>query len=237
MTGCLTDYVFPELGKKVISFLTRNGVEVIVPREQGCCGAPVFLGAGDFDTGRIMADNTVRAFKDLEYVVVDCATCGSAIKDYAKYLADNSERRKAYEELGKKVVHITAFLTDILKLPGSAYQAVSEVKGKTVTWHDPCHLSRHMGVREQPRRILKSIPDVKFVEMAEADRCCGMAGSFSLHFYDLSAKIGDKKLQSILDTKADIVVSGCPGCEIQLMDTIARHKLPIKVMHIMELLE
>jgi glycolate oxidase iron-sulfur subunit len=237
MTGCLTDYVFPELGKKVIAFLTRNGVEVVVPREQGCCGAPVFLGAGDFETGRILADQIVRAFKDLEYVVVDCATCGSAIKDYAKYLADNPERQKAYEELGKKVIHVTAFMTDILKLTASAYRAIPAVKGKTVTWHDPCHLSRHMGVREQPRRILKSIRKIDYVEMSEADRCCGMAGSFSLHFYDLSTKIGDKKLQSILDTRADIVVSGCPGCEIQLMDTISRHKLPVKVMHIMELFD
>lgn len=236
LTGCMTDYVFPELGKKMIDFLNRNGVEVAVPREQGCCGAPVFLGAGDFNTGRQMADANVRAFRDLDYVIVDCATCGSAVQDYTTYLADTEERRKSYEELGKKVIHITAFLTDILKLPASAYQAAPAVQGKTVTWHDPCHLSRHMGVREQPRQILKSIPDISYVEMAEADRCCGMAGAFSLKFYDISKNIAARKLQSIQDTGADIVVSGCPGCEIQLMDAIARNKLPVKVMHIMELL-
>ena len=88
MTGCITDYVYPELGKKVINFLTRNGVEVIVPREQGCCGAPVYMGAGDFVTGRKMADVNAAAFKDLDYVIVDCATCGSSMRDYEKYLAD-----------------------------------------------------------------------------------------------------------------------------------------------------
>jgi glycolate oxidase iron-sulfur subunit len=237
MTGCMTDFIFTDLGKKIVDFLTRNGVEVVIPREQGCCGAPVYMGAGDFETGRKMADANVKAFESLDYVIVDCATCGSSMQDYEKYLADTPARQKAYAAFAKKVIHITAFLVDVLKLPPEAYRAAPEVKGKTVTWHDPCHLSRHMGVREQPRKILKSIPDIKYVEMNEADRCCGMAGGFSLHFYDLSTKIADRKMKNIADTKADIVVSGCPGCEIQLLDTIARHKLPIKVMHIMELLE
>jgi glycolate oxidase iron-sulfur subunit len=237
MSGCMTDFVFPDLGKKIINFLTRQGVEVIVPREQGCCGAPVYMGAGDFATGRKMADANVKAFQDLDYVIVDCATCGSAMQDYEKYLADTEERKQAYAALAKKLIHITAFLVDILKLPPTAYKAIPEVRGKTVTWHDPCHLCRHMGVRQQPRQILRSIPDIKYVEMAEADRCCGMAGSFSLHHYDLSTKIAERKLKNIQSSQADIVVSGCPGCEIQLLDTIARHNLPIQVKHIMEILE
>lgn len=237
MMGCMTDYVFPELGKRVVNFLTRHGVEVIIPRQQGCCGAPVYLGVGDFETGRKMADANARAFRDLDYVIVDCATCGSAMRDYKKYLADTEERNRAYETLVGKVMHITAFLVDVLNLPPSAYHSVPDAKGKTVTWHDPCHLSRHMGVREQPRRILRSVPDINYVEMAEADRCCGMAGGFSLHHYELSTKIADRKLNNIMDSKGDIVVSGCPGCQIQLMDSIARHDLPVKVMHIMDLLE
>jgi glycolate oxidase iron-sulfur subunit len=237
MTGCMTDFVFPELGQKITDFLTRNGVEVIIPREQGCCGAPVYMGAGDFETGRKMADANSAAFKDLDYVIVDCATCGSAMQDYGKFLADNPEREKTYSELKKKLIHITAFLTDVLKLPESAYKVKPEYKGKTVTWHDPCHLGRHMGVREQPRQILGALKDIKYVEMKEADRCCGMAGGFSLHYYELSQKIADRKVQNIADSKADIVVSGCPGCEIQLMDSLARHKLPVQVKHIMELLE
>ncbi len=237
MTGCMTDFIFPELGQKIVNFLTRNGVEVVIPREQGCCGAPVFMGAGDFDTGRTMADANANAFKDLDYVIVDCATCGSAMLDYQKYLADNPEREKVYTDLAKKIIHITAFLTDVLKLPPDAYKATTEARGKTVTWHDPCHLNRHMGVKEQPRKILRAIQGIKFVEMNEAERCCGMAGSFSLHFYELSKKIADKKVANIIASGADIVATGCPGCEIQLLDSLARHKSPVKVMHIMELLE
>ncbi len=236
-TGCMTDFVFPDVGKKIINFLTKNGVEVVVPRGQGCCGAPVFLGAGDFETGRKLADTNVKAFADFDYVVADCATCGSAMQDYTKFLADTPERKEAYARFADKIKDITEFLVDVLKLPASAYQASAEAKGLKVTWHDPCHLSRRLGVKEQPRQILKSIPDIEYVEMPNADRCCGMAGTFSIYFYDLSKKIADKKVQGIETTGADIVVTDCPGCEIQLIDNTIRHGMPVKVMHIMELLE
>ena len=234
--GCMTDFVFTELGSHIIDFLTRNGVEIIVPKEQGCCGAPVFLGAGDFDTGRKMADTNVRAFKDLDYIITDCATCTSTLKDYKKFLADTEERKEAYTNFGNKVKDISQFLVDILKLPESAYQPSSIAKDKIVTWHDPCHLSRHLGITSQPRQIIKSIPTVKFIEMANPDRCCGMAGSFSIYNYDLATKIADKKIAAIKATSADIVASSCPGCEIQLIDGIVRNKLHVKVVHIMELL-
>ncbi|MBC8429689.1 MAG: (Fe-S)-binding protein [Dehalococcoidia bacterium] len=236
-TGCMTDFVFPELGKHIVDFLTRNGVEVVVPEEQGCCGAPVFLGAGDFDTGRRLADTNVKAFGGVDYIVSDCATCTSALKDYVKFLADTSERKEAYTKFGERVKDISEFLVDVLKLPSSAYQPASEVKGKKVTWHDPCHLVRHLGIKDQPRQIIKSIPGVEYVEMPNADRCCGMAGTFSIYYYDLSKKIAGKKVEAIESTGADIVVSSCPGCEIQLIDSTVQHKSPVKVMHIMELLQ
>jgi len=236
-SGCMTDFVLPELGKRIINFLTRNGVEVVVPREQGCCGAPVFLGAGDFETGRKMADANVKAFEGLDYVISDCATCTSALRDYAKFLADTPQRKKAYEKFAKKVKDISEFLIDVLDLPASAYKPSAAAKGKKVSWHDPCHLSRHLGITSQPRQVIKSISGVEYVEMPNADRCCGMAGAFSMHYYDLSKEIGDKKAASIKSTGADIVVSSCPGCEIQLIDSLLRNKVPVKVMHIMELLE
>ena len=236
-TGCMTDFVFPELGKKIVKFLTRNGVEVIVPRGQGCCGAPVFLGAGDFDTGRKLADSNVQAFRDVDYIITDCATCASAMKDYVKFLADTPQRIQEYTEYAGKIKDITEFLVDILQLPPSAYKVPEEFKGKKVTWHEPCHLGRYLGVKEQPRKILKSLPDIEFIEMPDADRCCGMAGTFSINFYDLSRKIAEKKTDSINSTGADIVVTDCPGCQIQLIDGITRKQMPQKVLHIMDLFE
>jgi glycolate oxidase iron-sulfur subunit len=236
-TGCMTDFVFPELGRKIIGFLTKNGVAVIVPRAQGCCGAPVFLGAGDFATGRRFADTNVNAFKNLEYIISDCATCASAMKNYVKFLADNDERRKDYQEFAAKIKDITEFLVDVLRLPPSAYRVAEEFKGKTVTWHEPCHLGRYLGVKEQPRKILRSLKDINYVEMPEADACCGMAGTFSIYFYELSQKIAARKVDAIAATGADVVVTDCPGCQIQLIDSLTHRKMPVQVRHIMELLE
>ena len=236
-TGCMTDFVFPELGKKIIDFLTGNGVEVVVPRGQGCCGAPVFLGAGDFATGRRFADTNTKAFKNLEYIITDCATCASAMKDYAKFLADTPERKQDYQEFAVKIKDITEFLVDVLQLPPSAYRVADEFKGKTVTWHEPCHLGRYLGVKEQPRQILKSLPDIRYVEMPGADACCGMAGTFSVYFYELSRKIAAKKVAGIAATGADVVVTDCPGCQIQLIDSLTQSHMPQKVRHIMELFE
>jgi glycolate oxidase iron-sulfur subunit len=184
-----------------------------------------------------MADANVKAFEGLDYVISDCATCTSALKDYAKFLADNPQREKAYREFGERVKDISQFLVDVLKLPASAYKPSAEAKGKKVTWHDPCHLNRHLGINAQPRQILKSIPGIDYVEMPNADRCCGMAGTFSTYYYELSKAIADKKLASIEATGADIVVSSCPGCQIQLIDGVMRQKMPVKVMHIMELID
>ncbi|MFC1942469.1 (Fe-S)-binding protein [Chloroflexota bacterium] len=236
-TGCMTDFVFPELGEKIINFLTRNGVEVDVPRGQGCCGAPVFLGAGDFETGRRLADSNVKAFKDLDYIITDCATCASSMKEYVKFLADTDERKQDYTDFAGKVKDITEFLVDVLKLPPSAYRVATEFKGKRVTWHEPCHLGRYLGVKEQPGKILNALQDITFIEMPNADRCCGMAGTFSVYFYDLSKKIADRKISDIESTGADIVVTDCPGCQIQLIDGVMRHGMSPKVMHIMELFE
>jgi glycolate oxidase iron-sulfur subunit len=116
-TGCMTDFVFPDLGKKIVNFLTKNGVEVVMPRGQGCCGAPVFLGAGDFAAGRKMADTNVAAFRDLDYIITDCATCASAMKDYTKFLADTDERKEAYTKYAARIKDITEFLVDVLTPP------------------------------------------------------------------------------------------------------------------------
>jgi glycolate oxidase iron-sulfur subunit len=233
--GCATNFIFPDIGNKIVKFLTKNGVEVVVPDEQGCCGAPVFLGAGDFKTARRMADANVRAFAGLDYVISGCGTCTSGLKDYEKFLADTPERKASYAAFGKKLKDISEFLVDVLQLPASAYKASPGLQGKKITWHDSCHLNRYLGVKDQPRQILKATQGVEYIEMVRADWCCGMAGSFSIHYYDLSKKIADRKVETIKATDADIVVAGCPGCMIQLIDNTMRHNVPVK--DIMELFE
>ena len=234
--GCMNEFVLPHLGKKTVDLLTRQGIEVVMPREQGCCGAAAFLGAGDFETGRKIADINTAAFPDVDCIITGCATCACTLKEYPHFLADTPERQESYSRFSGSIKHISQFLIDTLSLPASSFQPSPAIKGKKLTWHDPCHLNRHLGVKEQPRQILKSLADVRYIEMPDASRCCGMAGQFSLYYYDLSRKIAEKKIESIETSDADIVVTACPGCQYQLLDNIARLKKPQQVMSLMEVL-
>jgi len=234
--GCATDFVYPDLGLKIIDFLTRHGIEVIVPQAQNCCGAAIYF-SGDFETGRELAAANIKAFDNVDYIVTGCATCSSTLKDYAKYLPDNEEQQKAYEAFAKKVKDSTEFIIDVMQLKPEDFKLKKEFEGKTATWHDPCHLIRYQNIKDQPRAILKGLKGLKFVEMPNADLCCGMGGSFSIYHYDITKKIADKKMDGIKATNADIVVTACPGCMINLIDNTLRNKMPQKVYHLLELVE
>jgi glycolate oxidase iron-sulfur subunit len=234
--GCATDFVYPELGLKLIDFLTKRGIEVIVPEEQNCCGAAIYF-SGDFGTGRQLAEVNIDAFKDVDYIVTACGTCSSALKDYQKYLPDNEDRKERYEAFEKKVKDSTEFVIDVMKVRPEEFKLRKEFQGKTATWHDPCHLIRYQNIKDQPREILKALEGLIYVEMPNADMCCGMGGSFSVYHYDITKKIADKKMEGIKATGADIVVTACPGCMINLVDSTLRNKMPQKVYHLLELVE
>ena len=185
---------------------------------------------------RRIADSSLPAFTGLDYIITDCATCACTLREYQRFLPNTPERSEAYAYFASRVRHISQFITDDLGLQASAFETPAALKGKKLTWHDPCHLNRHLGAKEQPRRILKSLADTEFIEMRAADRCCGMGGQFSLLNYELSQKIGEKKIESIEETDADIVVTACPGCQFQLLDGIVRMKKRQKVMNQMEVI-
>ena len=235
--GCMNEFVLPDLGIRTIDYLARHGVEVVMPAKQGCCGAAAFLGGGDFETGRKVADLNSAVFSGVDCIVTGCATCACTLKEYPHFLADTPERQAAYAAFAGKVRHVSQFLVDDLDLNASSYELHPALRGKKLTWHDPCHLNRHLGVKEQPRRILKSLEGAHFVEMPNADRCCGMAGQFSLLYYELSRKIAEKKMDSVAATDADIVVTACPGCQFQLAENAARLQRPQKVMNLMDVLK
>jgi glycolate oxidase iron-sulfur subunit len=236
--GCATDFIFPEVGRATIAFLTRQGVEVLFPKGQGCCGLPVF-GSGAFALAREIADKNVTVFsglQEVDYIITSCASCGSALKEgYSTYLADTREREKRYKKFGAQVKDINEFIVDILKPPPEVFKTTLP-QGTKVTYHDPCHLVRYQKISEQPREIIKSIAGLELVEMREPDRCCGMGGSFNVRYYDLSKQIAGHKMRAIADTGAAIVATACPGCMIQLIDNTMQKKMPQRVMHVMELL-
>ena len=233
-SGCSTEYIYPDLGKMIVDVLQNLDCEVVFDDRQGCCGAPVFL-SGDFQTGRQLAEKNVDAFEDCDFVVSGCATCSSGLSEYPTYLADSSEKQERFENFAEKVKDFNEFVVDILATDLSRLELKPEFRGKSVTWHDPCHLGRHQGISAQPRKILEALVGLNFVEMPDADRCCGFGGSFSITHYDTSKKIGDHKADGVAASGADAVVTACPGCIMQLRDTLSRANSDAEVLHIGEL--
>lgn len=235
-SGCATEFMFPEQGVKIVEILKDLGCEVIYDKRQGCCGAPVYF-SGDLKTGKNLARNNVKYLEEYDYIVTGCATCGSGLKDYSTYLADTPEEKKRFESFAAKVKDFSEFIIDILSIEPELFTLKPEFEGKRVTWHSPCHLVHHQKIREQPRKILKSLDNIRFVEMPNADQCCGMGDSYTITHYDVSKKIADRKVEGIKATEADIVATACPGCVIQIRDALCRHNSKIPVYHIAELFQ
>ena len=235
-SGCSTELLYPAVGEKLVHAMAAQGCEVHFPQAQGCCGTPVVT-SGDFELGRELADVNVAALADYDVIVTACATCSSSLKEYDHYLADTPERHEAYEAFGKKIRGVSEFFFKDLELDPTQFKVKPEYRGSKVTWHDPCHLVRYQGIKDEPRRLLKEVDGLEYVEMPNADRCCGMAGTFTLYYYDTAKKITAKKADGIAATGADIVVTECPGCIMQITDAVAQRGMPQKVMHFLELFE
>ncbi len=229
-TGCATNYLFENVGHAVIKILKRLDVEVIIPREQMCCGLPIFLsGARNMALKNIQKNIELFNRSDVDAVIVDCATCGAALKkEYGHILEEMGERTQDAEALSRKVMDISQFLG-----PFDLEKILTPMEGR-VTYHDPCHLLRSQGVKEEPRSLLRKIPGLQFKEMAGADVCCGGGGSFQWEHPEVASGISANKVQAIEETGARVVASGCPGCRLQIHGNMRDEG--IQVIHPVELI-
>jgi len=230
-TGCMINFMFPQIGDAAIRLLKALKINIHIPKDQGCCGVPA-LSAGSGETVTELAQRNFEALSrtKVDAVVTMCASCNFGLRSHLAKIGG-----EAGEELAGKVMDIHPFLMKygIEKVLAHA-PAPAEVT--RVTWHDPCHL-RNIGVTAEPRALLRTLPGVEFVEMSDADKCCGLGGTFSVYHYDLSLKIGAKKVNSITATRAAAVVTGCPGCMLQLQDSLNHAGLSCRVCHSLELLD
>lgn len=232
--GCVTNYFYTDMGRAVVDVLTENGCEVVVPKEQGCCGTPASVN-GDVESAKVMARRNLLAFEKtgVDAIVSNCSSCGESWKHVFGQLFDDEPEMKALaDKWAAKTYDISEFL--IHKVPFKK-EGLGRVERK-VTYHDPCHLNRGQGINKEPREILKSIPGVELIEMKKPSRCCGMAGSFMLVHPDLSAKISDKKIEDIAQTHTDTVVTGCPACRLQLTSGVVNAGLNEDVVHTVQVL-
>ncbi len=230
-TGCMADWVFQKSGRGVIGILSSAGADVLLVKDEVCCGAPAYF-SGDMVNAGLMAEKNLKAFMAMEvdYIVTSCATCGSVLKEIYPELLGGADAQK----FSAKIIDFQKLLVDRL-MPKIPAPTGAEPKIK-VTYHDPCHLSRGMKVVAEPHRLLQKLPGVEYVEMADANACCGGAGTFSASFYADSLEIGKRKAQNIMASGAQIVVTECPSCQMQLMDLMARYAPGVKVLHTAELL-
>ena len=227
-TGCGINYMYPDSGEALLNALKFLGVTIIIPPQQACCGLPA-VSAGAADTVEHLAETNLEVFRahDFDYIVTACASCHSGLSQiYPRMDA-------AFDRYRDQVRDIFVFLCEqgladrLAELP----RAEKPVK---VTYHDPCHLRNH-GITKEPRAILKALPQVEYLEMDNAASCCGLGGTYSVYHYDTSKKIGAKKAASISASGADLVATDCPGCIMQLQDSINHAGGHARAVHILDL--
>ncbi len=230
--GCGINYAHPDVGLATLEVFYSRGFEIeILPNV--CCGLPAYA-YGDIESAKWFAEQNLRlmANSDADYIMTDCASCTSFLKEYEWLFADQPERA---EEV-KKIVARTKDATTIL-WESEEFARYNADTTRKVTFHEPCHLAHYLGEKTAPQAVLNNLPNAEFVELPESDYCCGGAGSYNIAHYELSMKILDRKMKNVESTGADILVTACPACMIQLDYGVRRQGLPTKVKHITQLLQ
>jgi len=229
--GCAVDKIFPQVGEAILKVLEHHGVGVYMPKGQVCCGIPV-LSSGDTDTFNNLVEQNIKLFKDgeFDYLITGCASCTSTIKELWTHMYNGSSVNKYdIDKLDKKTMDISQFLVDVLKVEPAKANG-----GRSVTYHDPCHLKNSLGITVQPRDIIKA-SGCDFKEMTEAGVCCGCGGSFNVAHYDMSKKIGSRKADNIMAAKAQTASTSCPACMLQMTDMLSQKGAKMDVKHVVEL--
>jgi glycolate oxidase iron-sulfur subunit len=220
--GCNVNYFYPSLGDTLSNILLSKGYEIVVFKGELCCGTPL-RSVGLEKESVILAEKNIEHFSKVraEAVISMCPTCTMVIKEQYPVLT------------GSTILNIIDINEFILK---NDIFGDLEIEPRVMTYHDPCHLSHGLGIRNEPRQILRGINGIDLVEMQHADECCGFAGLFSLHFKKISKEISHRKFENIRDTSADTVVTSCPGCIMQIEATRREYNSKVKVMHVVEVI-
>jgi glycolate oxidase iron-sulfur subunit len=223
--GCAVDQFQPDIGSATVRVLEALNYEVVVPKGLVCCGRP-FLSLGDHSAAEELArkNHDILASLDVETVVTSCASCGLTFKkDYPTLLAQSDRDPVRVQDIHEFLAGKTGEL-DLTATP------------LKVTWHDPCHLGRGQGLAKTVREVLLAVPGIELVEMKYPDRCCGFGGVMRVSHPTLSSAIGEAKAKDIAATRTEVVVTGCPGCRMQIADSLKRAGSQAEVVHTVQVL-
>jgi len=229
-TGCVADAMFRHTHWATARVLQQNGCDVVVPRDQVCCGA-IHFHSGASDPARELADSNLQAFDlgDVDAVVVNVAGCGAMLKDYGHHWDD--ERRGAREQLAAKIKDVNEFLDELGLTPPKG-----EIRLRA-TYHDACHLGHAQKIRQAPRNLLAQVPGLELIDLPETDICCGAAGTYNLTEPEMSARLSRRKMAHILGTGAEAVLTANAGCLLQIIRQAQADRHRLWIAHPMDLLD
>lgn len=233
LPGCIMSTAFAEVHDATIRVLQKNGCDVYLPPNQGCCGA-LHSHGGDLDGARELARQNIAAFggMGLDAIIVNAAGCGSTLKEYGHLLHEDAAWAERAHKFSAKVRDISEFLA-LIDLNTADLHPLN----LRVTYQEPCHLAHAQRISAEPRKLLRAIPGLTLVEMQEPTLCCGSAGIYNVTQPEMAQRLGDRKLNNAEATNADVLVTANPGCHLQLAGGLRRRNSGIKVRHIVELLD
>jgi len=229
---CLVDQIWPTIGTSMVEVLRRAGCEVEFDARQTCCGQPAF-NSGYRSEARMMARNLISIFEDskAEAIVSPSGSCTAMVHHFHELFPDDEQWRKRSEAVATRTFEFGSFLVNVLGID----EVGASFRGR-VTWHDACHALRDLHVHAEPRRLLRSVRNLEFVELANADSCCGFGGTFSVKYPEISVAILDNKIEAIEKAGVRAVVSGDASCLMQIGGRLTRRQSKVKYMHLAELL-
>ena len=231
--GCIANLSFARLNDATLRVLAKNGCEVVIPAEQGCCGA-LHVHAGIRDLARELAKRNIRAFlaDGFDAVITNAAGCGSVLKEYPLlFQEDDRDYFEPAQAFSGKLRDVTEFLAGI---DFNKEFAVTRVRA---TYQDSCHLGHAQKIRSAPRKLLAAVPGLELIELKESEICCGSAGIYNVVHNDLAEKLLQNKMRRIEETKADLILTANPGCLLQLRAGVSRAGGERRVLHVVELLD
>jgi glycolate oxidase iron-sulfur subunit len=231
--GCVMDVMFSQTNQNTVRLLNSAGYDVVVPEQQGCCGA-LFAHSGNLKRARDCARDNINAFstQHLDAIIINAAGCGSTLKEYGELLHGDDNWEQRGKNFSAKVKDITEFLvnTSVHSSPVTHHSSLK------VTYHDACHLAHPQKITKQPRDLIKDVAGKNFVELPESDVCCGSAGTYNLTEPEMAERLQNRKIENILKTDADIVVTTNPGCLLQIRAGLEKAGSKMKAMHIADYL-
>ncbi len=228
---CLGDLFFPQVGECAVKLLRRLGMEVTFNPAQTCCGQPAF-NTGYRQEAREVAARVLDLFADAEYVVAPSGSCTTMVRVfYPELFEHDPERLRKAERLRERFFEFSEFLVKVLKVEDVG----ASFRGR-VTYHDSCHLLRELGIGDEPRKLIRAVRGIDFVEMQDYRLCCGFGGTFSVKFPEVSVSMGEDKLRAATQAGAEFLVANDSGCLMHLAGLIHRQGLPIRTLHLAELL-